>query len=269
MSDLYDVIMGRKSVRTYDGRDLTPEDKKKIEEYAGTISNPFGEEIEFRFLQAEEHGLSSPVLTGEKMYVAGISGKSPYADVAFGFSFEKLVLYAWSLGIGTVWIGGTMKRELFEKEAGLESGKRMPCISPLGYPAAKRAVKESLMRRGVKADSRKPAEELFFDGDMSAPLAADGDIRRILELVRWAPSAVNKQPWRIIRRDGRYHFYKKADKGFVSEAVGDMQRIDMGIALCHFVMGVEECGKKAVVTTEDPAIEVQPDMEYIASVEIA
>lgn len=28
-----------------------------------------------------------------------------------GYSFEKLVLFAWSLGIGTVWIGGTMKRE--------------------------------------------------------------------------------------------------------------------------------------------------------------
>lgn len=269
MSDLFEVVMGRKSVRTYDGRDLTQDDKAKIKDFAETITNPFDIDVEFRFLEAEEYGLSSPVLAGEKMYVAGITGKEPYADVAFGFSFEKLVLYAWSLGIGTVWIGGTMNRSLFERSAGLTEGKRMPCISPLGYPAAKKAIKESLMRKGVKADSRKPVEEIFFDGDLSTPLAADSEMRRIMELVRWAPSAVNKQPWRIIRRDGKYHFYKKGDKGFVSEEVGDMQRIDMGIALCHFVMGVEESGKKAAVTIEDPALEVPEGMEYIASVKIA
>ncbi|MBR0469493.1 MAG: nitroreductase family protein [Mogibacterium sp.] len=268
MFDLSEVIMGRKSVRTYDGRDLTPEDKNRIKEFAGTISNPFDIDVEFRFLQADEHGLSSPVLSGEKIYVAGITGKTPYADVAFGYSFEKLVLYAWSLGIGTVWIGGTMNRKLFEKAAGLTEGKRMPCISPLGYPAAKRAVRESLMRKGVRADSRKPFEELFFDGDFTKPLEADDETRRMLELVRWAPSAVNKQPWRIVRRDGKYHFYKKGDKGYVSEEVGDMQRIDLGIALCHFVMAVEESGRKASVVIEDPAIETQPGIEYIASVAI-
>ena len=65
--------------------------------------------VEFKFLGAEEYGLSSPVLSGEKLYVAGIVDKVPYSDVAFGYSMEQLVLYAWSLGIGTVWIGGTVK----------------------------------------------------------------------------------------------------------------------------------------------------------------
>jgi hypothetical protein len=65
------------------------------------------------------------------------------------------------MGIGTVWIGGTMKRDHFEKEAGLTEGRRMPCITPLGYPAAKRSIKETLMRKGVKADERKPLGELF------------------------------------------------------------------------------------------------------------
>ena len=49
------------------------------------------------------------MLSGEKLYVAGIVDKVPYSDVAFGYSMEQLVLYAWSLGIGTVWIGGTVK----------------------------------------------------------------------------------------------------------------------------------------------------------------
>ena len=111
MADFKDVVMGRKSVRTYDGRDLTPEDRAKIEACAAEAGarNPFGIPVEFRFLGAEEYSLSSPVLTGEKLYVAGIVDKVPYSDVAFGYSMEALVLYAWSLGIGTVWIGGTVK----------------------------------------------------------------------------------------------------------------------------------------------------------------
>ena len=271
MADLQQVVMGRKSVRTYDGRNLIPEDKEKITEYAATISNPFDIDVEFRFLDAAEHGLSSPVLSGEKEYVTGIVDKVPYSDVAFGYSFEKLVLYAWSLGIGTVWIGGTMKRSDFEKASGLTEGKRMPCISPLGYPAAKRAVKEVLMRKGVKADVRKPVTEFCFEGDLTKPLKPQdvtGSIRRALELVRWAPSAVNKQPWRIIRDGEKYHFYEKKDVGYVSDEVGDMQKIDIGIALCHFTMGLEDEGLEYTVTINDPAIEVNANMEYIATVEV-
>jgi nitroreductase len=268
MSDFHDVVMGRKSVRTYDGKGLSAEDRAKLEEYAAGIRNPFGIDVDFVFMDAEEHKLSSPVLAGEKLYLAGIVDKVPYSDVAFGYALEDLVLYAWSMGIGTVWIGGTMKRDHFEKEAGLTEGRRMPCITPLGYPAAKRAIKETLMRKGVKADDRKPLRELFFDGDWDTPLSERDGIRKAMELVRWAPSAVNKQPWRIIKKDGAYHFYEKHDKGYISDEVGDMQKIDMGIALYHFVRGLEKEGLAAKVVTADPSIEVTPDMEYIASVEV-
>ena len=269
MSDFYEIVMGRKSVRTFDGNGITPEDREKLEKCAAAAGNPFGVKVDFVFLDKDSNkDLTSPVLAGEKLYVAGLVDKVPYADVAFGYSMEQLVLYAWSLGIGTVWIGGTMKREAFETAAGLTDGRRMPCMSPLGYPADKRAVKEVLMRKGVKADSRKPVSELFFDGDLSAPLSAEGSVRKAMELVRWAPSAVNKQPWRVIHENGRYHFYEKKDKGFESDAVGDMQKIDMGIALCHFVSGLNEDGLKPAVTVEDPGLEVTADMEYIATVAI-
>lgn len=269
MADFCDIVMSRKSVRTYDGRSLTEEDLNKLKTYAEGITNPFNIPVKFVFMDAEEFDLSSPVLSGERLYVAGLVDKVPYADVAYGYALEQLVLYAWSVGIGTVWIGGTMNREHFEKSAGLTEDKMMPCISPLGYPAAKRGIKEGLMRKGVKADQRKPVSELFFDGSLDTPLKPENEtVRRIMELVRWAPSAVNKQPWRIIFSDGKYHFYVKHDKGYVSDAVGDMQKIDMGIALYHFVGGIEEANLEAKVTVLDPDIETPEDVEYIGSVEI-
>lgn len=144
----------------------------------------------------------------------------------------------------------------------------MPCVSPLGYPAARKSVKEVMMRKGVKADVRKPLSEIFFDGDLSTPLEETGSIAEAMELVRWAPSAVNKQPWRVIRKDGRFHFYLKHDKGFISDEVGDMQKIDMGIALYHFVKGLEEAGMTPAISMEDPAIDVPENVEYIATVSI-
>ena len=269
MNRLSDTIKGRKSVRTFEEAPLSIEHRKDIGDYIKNIPNPFNIPVEFMLLDANEYGLSSPVLSGEKLYVAGKVEKRPYADVAFGYSFEKLVLHAWDLGIGTVWIGGTMKRKAFEDAVGLKEGEMMPCVSPLGYPAKKRSIKEAMMRKGIGADSRISAEKLFFDGAWGQPLNPGKDIAEILEMVRWAPSAVNKQPWRIIYKDGIYHFYEKKDKGYINDATGDLQKIDVGIAMCHFVMGVEEQGRCAEVMINDPGIEIPEDAEYIAGVKIS
>ncbi|MCR4990779.1 MAG: nitroreductase family protein [Lachnospiraceae bacterium] len=268
MENLTETIKGRKSVRTFDGNPLSEQHKSAILRFATEISNPFDIPVEFEILDAESNNLSSPVLSGERNYAVGKVQKKPYADVAFGYSFEQLVLYAATLGIGTVWIGGTMKRELFESAAGLKDGEMMPCISPLGYPATKRSIKESMMRKGVGADSRLSGEKLFFDGAWGQNLLPDAELKEVLELVRWAPSAVNKQPWRIILKDGIFHFYEKKDKGFVNENVGDMQKVDLGIALCHFVLGYEEKGRQAKVSICDPGLEIPSDAQYLASVEI-
>ena len=268
MNDLMEIIKGRKSVRTYNGEQLSKEHRKLLEEYVKGITNPFDIPVEFVLLDAKEHGLSSPVLSGEQLYVAGKVEKKPYADVAFGYAFEKLVLYAWSLGIGTVWIGGTMKRELFEKAAALKAGEMMPCVSPLGYPAPKRTIKESMMRKGVGADSRISPDKLFFNEKWGTPLTPVDDMVNTMEMVRLSPSAVNKQPWRIIFKDNVYHFYEKKDKGYVSDSTGDLQKIDVGIALCHFTMCLEDQGKQYAVSISDPGIDIPKDAEYIVSVRI-
>ena len=178
------------------------------------------------------------------------------------------MLYAWSLGIGTTWIGGTMKRDVFERAAGLSDGEMMPCVSPLGYPAKRRSIRETMMRKGVGADSRLPAEKLFFDEKWDVPLPTEkqAEIADLIEMVRWAPSAVNKQPWRIIVSGQNYHFYEKRDKGYAGEKTGDLQKIDVGIALCHFVMGLEERKEKPEVAVADPGIAVPDGVEYIATV---
>ena len=79
MNNLNEIIKSRKSVRTYDEKPVSDEHRKMLEEYAKEITGPFEIPVEFVFIDAKEHGLSSPVLTGESLYVAGIVKKKPYA----------------------------------------------------------------------------------------------------------------------------------------------------------------------------------------------
>ena len=160
-----------------------------------------------------------------------------------------------------------MDRAAFEQAMALDADEMMPCMSPLGYPAKKMSVKESMMRKGVKADSRKPFEAIFFDTSFDVPLTMEkaGKLAYPLEMVRWAPSAVNRQPWRVVVAENGVHFYLKHTRGFVSEAVGDMQKIDMGIALCHFALAAEESGMNHQFSLSDPGIAADAGVEYIAS----
>ena len=263
-----EIIKGRRSVRTFDGAGVTAQDLQKLRQYAESLDNPFGVPVRIVFLDAKEYGLSSPVLAGEKLYAAGIVAESAHTDAAFGYSFEKFVLYAWSLGIGTTWIAGTMDRKQFEEAAAPGEGERMPCITPLGYPAEKKSLRESLMRRGVGADKRMPAEKLCFE-DAFGKVLSEETMKAyggLIEMVRWAPSAVNKQPWRLVFCDGAVHFYEKKDSGFVSEATGDLQKIDVGIALYHFAAGLAEQGRQSVISVNDPGIACPDNTEYVASI---
>ncbi len=189
----------------------------------------------------------------------------PCADLAFGFAFEKLVLYAESLGLGTTWIAGTMNRPAFEKVMQLSADEVMPCVSPLGYPAKKMSLRETLMRKGVRADSRMEFSELFFDRSFDKPLSESTPFRDALEMVRWAPSAVNKQPWRVVVDGKQAHFYEKKSKGYVDASGWDLQKIDLGIALCHFSRGMAEKGIRAEFVIDDPGLVTPQDTEYIAS----
>lgn len=262
-----ELIKDRRSVRTFDGIGLKPEDAKKILEYARKAVNPYGIPIEWKLLDAKKEGLSSPVIVGADAFIAGKMKRVPHAEEAFGYSFEKIVLYARSLGVGTTWIAGTMDRQAFEKAMEVGEGEVMPCISPLGYAAKKMSVRETLMRKAIKADTRLERDEIFFDESFDKPLAPGkaGIPEQILEAVRLSPSAVNKQPWRIVFYENKVHFYEKHAKNYVSEYGWDIRKIDLGIALCHFAMEAEECGTDVSFEIIDPGIPAPEDFRYIAS----
>lgn len=266
MENVTELVRCRRSVRTFDGKEVSEADRQRLSAYMEKIENPYGIPVSFKFLDGKRQSLPCPVVSGTDLYAGAKVPRVPHMEEAFGYSFEMLVLYAQSIGIGTVWVGGTMDRVAFERAMDLQEDERMPCMSPLGYPAGKMSIRESMMRKAIKADQRKPFEKLFFDGTFDTPLTKEkaGRLAGPLEMVRLAPSAVNKQPWRVVSDKNGVHFYVKKSKGFVSEAVGNMQKVDLGIALCHFALAAKENSIKVCFNMDDPGIPAEADTEYIA-----
>lgn len=270
MKNIEKLVLGRRSVRTFEEKPLLSQDIEKLCDFMQKIENPYGLPIEFRLMDAKEKNLNCPVVVGTDLYVGGKMKRSPHFNEAFGYAFETLILYAQSLGIGTVWIGGTMDRNAFECAMELREDEVMPCVSPLGYPAQKMSLRETLMRKGIKAEARLPFEELFFDGSFDVPFLKEltSKLCKPFEMVRLSPSAVNKQPWRVIVIDDCVHFYLKRSKGFAGSDNIDMQKVDMGIALCHFSLAAEENELNLEFICSDPQINTGEGLEYIASYRI-
>ena len=158
MSNFLELVKTRRSVRTFDNQMVDGKIIDELKVFAKGITNPYGIPVRFEFLDRDEHKLSSPVLAGEKLYVSAVVNKGEHAEEAYGYAFQDLLMRAHELGLGTVWIGGALPREKFEKASNLAEGEIMPCMSPLGKAAKKMSIKETLMRKGVKADKRLEIE---------------------------------------------------------------------------------------------------------------
>ena len=61
-------------------------------------------------------------------------------------------------------------------------------------------------------------------------------------MLRLGPSASNKQPWRVVQKDGSFHFYEYKEPGYSNVFPYDIQRLDMGIAAAHFELAAKEKG---------------------------
>ncbi|MBD5530620.1 MAG: nitroreductase [Lachnospiraceae bacterium] len=265
-----DLIRRRKSVRTFNRAALRKEDRQKLEQYIQTLDNPFDVSVEFRFLDAKEYELSSPVIVGTDLYIAAKISRIPQSEIAYGYCFEKFCLYAEAMGIGTVMLAATISRKTFEKAMGVRDTEVMPAASPVGYPAEKRSVREILMRKGLKADERLPFGELFFEETFTESLPPEhaGQFRDALDMVRLAPSAGNKQPWRAVVCGDKVHFYEKKTKSMSDNPLGDIQKVDVGIALAHFDLTLKETGTGGRFIEENPGFKIDDWMEYIITYEV-
>jgi len=235
-----EIIKIRSSCRTYDLQDIDAAVLEKLNSFIEKINQTAKNNERFLIINKKSTDKTEKlgtygVISGASTFIVGIINGEKYNAVSFGYLFEKIILFATDLGLQTCWLGGTFKRENFVKQSSLKEDEYIPIVSPVGYRKDKSSILELTMRRVVGANNRKPWDELFFDSSISKTIvqAEAGFYGTPLEMVRLAPSASNKQPWRIIRNMNLYHFYLFRTKGY-GIANYDLQKNDIGIVMCHF-----------------------------------
>lgn len=246
-----DIMSRRVSVRSYAPEPVPKDLRHRISAYFDALKGPF--EPGTRFMLLDKAGLKASenirlgtygFIRGAPLFAAAAVENGPRAMEQLGYVFEKLICYITSLGLGTCWLGGTFKKSAFEEALRLEPGELLPAVAAVGYPADTRTLVDFALNPSGKTRKRKRWQELFFTGTFGQPLSARdaGPYATPLEMVRIAPSASNKQPWRIVRENGDFHFYLKHNMRYSRVYGFDMQKIDMGIAMFHFESSAREAG---------------------------
>jgi nitroreductase len=254
MQAINEIIKKRFSCRTYADKPIERETLQKLKEIMNSLpAGPFGGKPRLVLVSAAS---SSPreskqfgtygIIKNARLFIVGAIRDTANTMEDYGYCKELLILQATELGLGTCWLGGTFSSSSFAKAINLQDGELLPSVCPIGYPAIRKSLTEKMMRSIAGSDKRKPWSELFFTDNFSRPLTEEsaGIYATALVNLRLAPSASNKQPWRILRDASinAFHFYLSRALGYNLLRGVSLQDVDMGIAMCHFELTAKELG---------------------------
>jgi hypothetical protein len=277
-----EIIRKRTSSRSYLDRPIEEEKRQLLAGYlTSTTSGPLGTRARFTLVAATEQdskalrGLGTyGFIRGAAGFVIGAVEEGELNLEGFGYLMEKIVLFATDLDLGTCWLGWSFTRSSFAQKIAPTGGESVPAVVSVGHIPEQPTRHDRLIRRGAGSHSRLPWERIFFQGTFGAPIAreAAGAYAVPLDMVRLAPSASNKQPWRIVHDGDAWHLFLQRSPGYRQGRlkrlmqIADMQRIDMGIAMSHFELSADELGLSGRWARLDPGLE-KPDerTEYTVS----
>ena len=276
------LVRQRYSCRTHQPVPIQPKDLLELKTFINQHTvGPFGNLVRSKIVAATEEDGSELNKLGTygfikdpAGFIIGIIINQPYSMEDLGFLLELYILKATEMGIGTCWLGGSFTKSRFARISDLSARESIPSVISMGYPADKKGWFERIARIHIGADQRLSWENLFFNESLDSPLSPSqaGGYNEALEMVRLAPSASNKQPWRIIKTGRDWHFFLKRSRRYPSlgakfiVGMSDLQRVDMGIAMAHFELSAFEQGLagKWVVDNGNPATEIE-GMDYLVS----
>lgn len=277
-----EIIPQRYSCRTYLDKPIAEDKRQQLADFLPSLkAGPLGASARFELVAATDQDRNSLRGLGTYGFIKGPTGFMVGAvqpgekDLEdYGYLMERAILFATDLQLGTCWLGGSFTKSSFAKKISIARSETMPAVTSIGY-IADPDRSQDWVRQRAGSDRRLPWESLFFHTRFGEALSRDeaGAFAAPLEMVRLGPSASNKQPWRIVRDRDAWHFYLQRTKGYGRGSLtytllrlADLQRVDMGIAICHWELTARELGLEGKWVVKEPDIE-KPDgqTEYSVS----
>lgn len=218
----YEAIYMRKSVREFQDKQITAEDKNDILEYMNTLP-PFIEGLswQIQFVENEKEFSGLWKVKAPAYLVFSCENQSGEAYCNAGYVLENLLLYMQTKEIGSCYQGG-----LRWKKAP-KGSMHVLMIVAVGYG-------EKEITRKLQDFNRKPIKRLI-----KAREEYSSDMLQILEAGRLAPSSMNGQPWSFVVYHNRIHIFVE-EKGLIKQVAKQNNLLDIGICICHMALAAEE-----------------------------
>ena len=223
-NSFYDMIFKRKSFHIFTnvGKESINDDELEAIQKAYSELTPLNADIKTAIRIVPEKQTNCR-RGGEYCILLYSEKKEGYLQ-NIGYLGEQLDLYLVSRNIGTLWFGiGKTKEEPF---ADMEF-VIMICIRKISD--------DSKYRKDMYKSKRKNVEEIWEGEKISG----------VTDIVRFAPSACNSQPWFVKNNDvlSVYRYKKPGKRGIMpADKVSFYNRIDIGIFICFMDICLEHSG---------------------------
>ncbi|HEY8365269.1 MAG TPA: nitroreductase family protein [Haloplasmataceae bacterium] len=230
------AIIKRCSVRKYTNQPVSKDIFTVLNEEINNIK-PLFPELKYQ-IDIVKDGLSFQKILGGIIgsygkiyaphYLVGSCTNETNSYENIGFMLEYLVLRLTELNIGTCWIGGGIKRELLNEYLQLDNDLIPIIVIAFGYPQ-----EMEVFRSNLKDFKRKPIEKIVCGNYQG--------YSDVMNLVRLAPSAINSQPWLYdFENNNQVNVFRIKPSFIMKPFINELNRIDIGISLCHFAIGLNE-----------------------------
>lgn len=268
-----DLITTRRSVRTFQKGGCDKSLEERMLDFSGSLKPLFGSEFRFSIVsgeRAEGKVGTYGTLKNPAFYLVGEGRSGDYHPADFGYIGEKALLMGQGSGLGSCWLGGTFSKSAIARSSGLREGYEIPSIIAFGVPSDKHHFGHYANRIISRADRRKHPDQLFrtVEGE-PVDMMQEGSLARLLEAVLIAPSASNRQPWRVVVEDKTFHFFLRRNPGYTRllklGRLADLQMLDMGIALAHLELAADSLGFEHEWLDRAPEGGMESDWDYLIS----
>lgn len=240
-----ELIQARTSVRSYHDREIETDLLQRMKVYSERLPRLFDTSLRIEILHLPSIQKDKDlklgtygIIRGTNYFIAAAHRNDTLHLLNAGYILEKVILYATELELGTCWLAGTFNRSAFAQAMALEENEMLPAIIALGYErTGSFNLMDTVFRNVARSRTRKSWDVLFFEQDFEHPLTPQqaGTYAEALEMVRLAPSASNKQPWRIVKSGQDFHFlFHRPLPHNQNQPFFNLPFVDSGIAMAHF-----------------------------------
>jgi len=219
---IYPAVFNRKSTRSYSDNPISEDKLDKLRAFMAEV---------VPLLPSEQAAFEIQPHKGNTMKIAAYAKNEAVSLINLAFMLQQMDLFIQTNGMGALWNATVRATE--KQYQGL----------PYGICLVFGMAKESPVRMSINEFDRKQPEEISNKPELP-----------LVQAVRLAPSARNRQPWYLLCEEGYTDIYCRKGGLIDNTLLKGLHWFDIGIAACHAVLALQQEGfsPSAVMRSDAP-----------------